>query len=75
MFTVKKVTTVEQYCPNGHPLLLPIHFLNPARFCHLCGQRLEERRTPSDAAYCLDCNNPVEPSWNYCAYCGKGREI
>lgn len=77
MFTVRRVVTIEHYCPNGHPRsdLLPIHLLNSARFCHLCGQHLEEQRATSDAAYCVDCYNPVDPNWNYCPYCGKGREI
>lgn len=76
MFIVKKVTTLEQYCPDGHtPLsdLLPPS--NPSvRFCHICGRPLREGQMPCDAAYCANCNNRVDPHWNYCPYCGHGRE-
>jgi len=76
MFTVKKVTTFECYCPNGHtPLsdLLP-QGSHSVRFCHICGMPIEERQVTYDAPYCADCNNPVHPSWNYCPYCDQGRE-
>ena len=77
MFTVKKVTTVECYCPHGHtPLtnLLPQEQHSPP-FCHICGLPIEQRQVTYDAAYyCADCNNPVHPSWNYCPYCSQGRE-
>ena len=76
MFTVTKVTTFEGYCPNGHtplPDLFPLS-TNSVKFCHTCGIPLKERQVTHDAAYCADCNNPVDPSWNYCPYCGQGRE-
>jgi len=74
MFTVKRVTTVEHHCPNGHtplPDLFPDHSV---KFCHICGLPLEERQEPYDAAYCANCNSPVNPIWNYCPYCGQARE-
>jgi len=79
MFIVKRVTTVEHYCPNGHRLsdLLPqgiLHLLNSGRFCPVCGFRVEEREVAYDGAYCADCMSPVDPSWNYCPYCGNRRE-
>ena len=76
MFTVKKVTTFERYCPNGHaPLsdLLP-QGNHSVRFCHICDALIKEEQTVYDAALCDNCNNLVHPSWNYCPYCGQGRE-
>ena len=76
MFIVKKVTTLEQYCLNGHtPLsdLLP-QSNHSIRFCHICGLLLMEGQVLYDAAYCANCNNRVEPRWDYCPYCGQGRE-
>ncbi len=75
MFTVKKVTTLERYCPNGHeplPRLFP-ETDHQVRFCHICGALVEERQETCDAAYCSNCNKPVDPAWNYCPYCGQGR--
>ena len=74
MFTVKKVTTFEGYCPNGHkPLFdLPSETNHSVRFCHICGTSIEERVVSYDAAYCSNCNSPVNPAWNYCPYCGQG---
>ena len=76
MFAVKKVTTTERYCPNGHIPLpdLLAQSSHSVRFCHICGLSVKERRVPYDAPYCAVCNNPVHPSWNYCPYCGQGRE-
>jgi len=75
MFTVKKVTTLERYCPNGHE---PFPDLSPEtnhslKFCHICGASIEERQQLYDAAYCFNCNKPVDPAWDYCPYCGQGR--
>lgn len=67
MFMVKKVTTFEGYCPNGH-LPLPLQ-----RFCHVCGASIKEELETRDAAYCSDCNSRVDPAWNYCPCCGQGR--
>jgi len=76
MFAVKRVTTVERYCPNGHILLpdLLAQSSHSVRFCYICGLSVKEKQVPYDAAYCAVCNNPVNPSWNYCPYCGQGRE-
>ena len=76
MFRVKQLPTIEDYCPNGHT---PLSDLFPqstrlVKFCHICGAPLEERQVTHDAAYCSNCNNPVDPSWNYCPYCDQGRE-
>jgi len=73
MFTVKKVITFEQYCPQGHtPPSNPWPQSNHgARFCDFCGSFLEERRLTFDAPYCAECNNPVGPGWNHCRYCGQ----
>ena len=75
MFTVKKVTTFEGHCPNGHP---PLPDLLPqsnhsVRFCHICGAPIKEEQETRDAAYCSNCNKPVDPAWNYCPHCGQGR--
>ena len=74
MFTTKRVTTFERYCPHGHtlpPSLLP-QSNHSGRFCPTCGLPTEERQESYDAAYCADCNNPVNPGWRYCLYCGLG---
>ena len=76
MFTVKRVTTVEHHCPNGHT---PLPDLFPeddhsVKFCHLCGAPISQQETTYDAAFCANCGNPVHPTWNYCPYCGQGRE-
>lgn len=76
MFTVKKVITFERYCTKGHtplPDLWP-RCKHSVGFCHICGMPLQERPVPYDAAYCTDCNHPVDPSWNCCPCCGQGRE-
>jgi len=76
MFTVKRVTTVEHHCSNGHtplPDLLP-QSSHLVRFCHICGASTEEGQTTYDAAFCANCDSPVHPTWNYCPYCGQGRE-
>jgi len=76
MFTVRKVTAIEHYCPNGHtplPDLLPEND-HSVKFCHVCGTPIEEKQARYDAAYCGDCCKPVSPDWNYCPYCGQGRE-
>lgn len=76
MFVVEKVTTLERYCPNGHePLfdLLP-ETNHSVRFCHICSTSIEERQVTYDAAYCSNCNSQVSPAWNYCPYCGQGRD-
>lgn len=75
MFIVKKVTTVERYCPNGHnpmPDLFPLSN-QLLRFCHVCGMPIKERHVLHDAAYCTDCYNPVDSSWDYCPCCGQER--
>lgn len=76
MFRVKQVPTIEKYCPNGHTPLpdLPSPYTRPVKFCHICGAPLEESQVTHDVAYCANCNNPVDPSWNYCPYCDQGRE-
>ncbi|MBU0847371.1 zinc ribbon domain-containing protein [Patescibacteria group bacterium] len=76
MFKVREATTVEHRCPNGHNLLLNPRSENDqsVKFCHLCGASLEEQQAPYHAAYCANCNNPVYPDWNYCPFCGQGRE-
>jgi len=76
MFAVKKVTTIERYCPNGHILLPDLLAQNShsVRFCYICGLSVKEKQVPYDVPYCAVCNNPVNPSWNYCPYCGQGRE-
>ncbi|KKM21883.1 hypothetical protein LCGC14_1630940 [marine sediment metagenome] len=71
MFTVKKVTTFERYCPDGHDLLPETN--HAERFCHVCGTSVEERRVRYDAAYCFNCNSRVDPAWNCCPHCGQGR--
>ncbi len=72
MFTVRRVTTVEYRCPNGHALEAPVG--RSVRFCHLCGLTVEARNVSYDAPYCAGCNSPVDPNWAYCPYCGRGRE-
>jgi len=76
MFAVKKVITIELCCPNGHILLpdLLAQSSHSVKFCHICGLSVKERQVPYDAPCCAVCNNPVNPSWNYCPYCGRGRE-
>lgn len=86
MFAVKGATTVEYYCPNGHETLPDLLPPDPAdrdllgladhamRFCHICGAPIEVRQVIYDAAICADCNKSVNPEWNYCPYCGQGRE-
>jgi len=72
MFRVKKATTLEHYCPNGHePRLFP-ETNHSVRFCPICGTSIEERQENYDAACCSNCNNRVDPTWNYCPYCGQG---
>lgn len=76
MFTVKKVPRVECHCPKGHTLppdLFPQSSYS-VRFCSICGMPTEEKQITYDAAFCANCNNPVDPTWNYCQYCGQGRE-
>jgi hypothetical protein len=75
-FKVKEINTVERCCPNGHnplPDLWP-EDNHSVKFCYECGASIEERQATYDAAYCANCNNPVNPTWNYCPYCGHGRE-
>ena len=76
MFKVEQKTYTERYCPNGHePLVGPLpEWDAPIKFCHICGASIEERPTTYDAALCTNCNNPVNPQWNFCPYCGQGRE-
>lgn len=75
MFTVKKETTTERYCPHGHEPLSELRTDDhKVKFCHVCGASIEERQSPYHAAYCSDCNSPVNPLWNYCPYCGQGRD-
>ncbi len=76
MFRVKKATTLEHYCPNGHE---PLFSLFPetnhsVRFCPICGQPTEERSLPYDAPYCANCDNRVDPCWICCPHCGRGRD-
>lgn len=76
MFKVETRPATERYCPNGHePLFSP--FLakdHEVKFCHICGAPIEERQTTYDAALCANCSIPVNPDWNFCPYCGQGRE-
>ncbi|MBA7650602.1 hypothetical protein ES703_58412 [subsurface metagenome] len=76
MFEVKSTPTVERYCPNGHPPLPDLRSEDDhsIKFCPICGTPIEERPITYDAAYCANCNNLVNPTWNYCPYCGQGRE-
>ncbi|KKL80836.1 hypothetical protein LCGC14_2000790 [marine sediment metagenome] len=76
MFTTIKVSTFEGYCPNGHSPLpdLLTQSNHSVRFCFLCGALIEERQVSYDAAYCSTCNSPVSPTWNFCPYCGQGRQ-
>jgi len=76
MFKVETRPTIERYCPRGHPPLLGLwpEDAHSVKFCHICGIPIEERQATYDAAYCANCNNPINPTWNYCPYCGQGRE-
>jgi len=71
MFTVKKATTVECYCPHGHTLIPDPETDHSMNFCTSCGLPVEKRQVTYDAAYCAFCHNRVNPSWNYCPYCGR----
>lgn len=76
MFKVETRPTTERYCPNGHE---PLPDLWPeddhsVKFCHICGTSIEEHPTTYDAAFCANCNSPVNPASNYCPYCGQARE-
>lgn len=76
MFKVETRPTTERYCPQGHQ---PLFDLWPegdhsVKFCHICGTSILERQVTYDAALCGICNSPVNPEWNYCPYCGQGRE-
>lgn len=76
MFKVETRPTTERFCPNGHPTLpdlWPEHD-HQVKFCHECGAPIEERQTTYDAAVCSNCNKPVNPTWNYCPYCGLGAQ-
>jgi len=64
MFAIKKGTKFESRCPNGHSL----------EFCPVCGLPVSVLELPCDTPYCDNCNNPVDPCWNYCPYCGQARE-
>lgn len=78
MFRVETRRFTERYCPNGHQLLLLPELFpendHQVKFCHICGASIEEHRVTYDAAICSACNSPVNPIWNYCPYCGQGRE-
>jgi len=70
MFKVETRPTTERYCPNGHEPLQD----NSAKFCHLCGSPPIIQETTYDAALCANCHKVVDPTWDYCPYCGQGRE-
>jgi hypothetical protein len=76
MFKVETKRYTERYCPNGHqPLLdLLLETNHSVKFCHICGTSIEEHQVTYDAALCANCNSPVNPAWNFCPYCGQGRE-
>lgn len=76
MFKVETRKVMGRWCPNGHaPLLdLPLGSDRPPKFCHLCGAPISQLETTYDAAFCANCDSPVHPTWNYCPYCGQGRE-
>ena len=69
MFKVETRTSSELYCPNGHEQPPGDHSVN---FCHICGEPIPQ--LTYDAALCARCNNPVSPEWNFCPYCGQGRD-
>lgn len=77
MFKVESRSATERYCPNGHephfyPFLLEKD--HPVKFCHECGALIKERQTTYDFSFCANCNSQVNPDWNFCPYCGQGRE-
>ncbi len=72
MFKVETSRFTERYCPNGHELLPQND--HQVKFCHICGAPVRERLTVYDAAICANCNNQVDPTWNYCPYCGQARK-
>jgi hypothetical protein len=76
MFKVETRKVMDRWCPNGHTPLLDLfpEDDHSVKFCHICGLPLEERQESYDAPYCANCNSPVHPTWNYCPYCGQGRE-
>ena len=77
MFKVQERSITERYCPNGHEPLFDLFSEtdHSVKFCRICGASIEERQVTYDAAYCANCNSPVNPTWNYCPYCGQGREV
>lgn len=77
MFKVETRPTTERYCPNGHPPLPDLfsETNHSVKFCHICGTSTEEQQTTYDAAFCANCNSPVNPSWNFCPYCGVGSAV
>lgn len=76
MFKVETREVMDRWCSNGHsPLPDPWPSSDHApKFCHLCGAPVRQQATTCDAALCANCNNPVDPTWNYCPYCGQDRE-
>lgn len=70
MFIVERVATFDYHCPNGHAVPMT-NQRNRLRFCPVCRARLEEESVLFDGAFCDNCRNEVDPTWEYCPYCGK----
>jgi len=73
MFRVETINIIDRSCPHGHAVAngrIPQNWKIDPKFCHVCGAHLSLQEESCDVAFCAKCNNPVDPSWNFCPYCG-----